>query len=898
MVISKNGSQQFASGYTIQEKRLTSNIERFSERKSNKVSKKNPTVKKPSSTFAPALTAHPTSPLSFDFQILQYSLSQALNLKQKESLLEKRQDITENEKSLKQEKLHEKTQILAKENNIKEKLPLNDIIKKLAENLAELPIIAPKPLTPDEEVDLGLNTVYPELFKKSTSIIRHALQDDLDSKNLFDLHTWSGGDADGNINVTPQVTRDTVKKHAQKAAELYKDDILLTFPDAPKELIEQFDKTIKGEGDIIQTTKDLNNFLDEEIKKSSDKVNPAHVLKAKLDNFPLTGPKLDIRQSSEATDETLKKIITDVLGHPSDTAEAVTTSGNPLRTDFLKELLNNEEDLKKIVNYVKNNPENNLIELDRMLAVQENPATIQRVRISDGRDADDVRTLRIFEKIAQKILGIDEKPTTDFIILAETEQDIVNLPKIAEKVLEEGLNLQGQLTLFPGYSDAEKRMGLTGLLTISKALTDTIDVVKKYEDKNNTKINLTISHGGGEDITRNGGKIKPDSTKQGREGMELALGDNLKQELQILAGKEDSVYSQAQEMQTVIQTPELKEAMENYIKNSRVPYRTMVEHPNVKGNKYEDIPITPLGDVTAHTLQGDNKWFYNLVKQGNKSSRAGAKSSKASAKLNLDKERAIGLASLFTASGTGAQVLGGLPKYDNMKSDMKNIKILFKTSSVMQDIIFKSLYTAAITDFNRAGLIAGLDKPLLPKDVLTYTNDNIFSPAGIVPVPKNDNDDVVFSYTPAHDIKAKFDSNEQKEQKNSVKLWLENNLRHAIDATRAMIAIVSENDDALKIFDKSLKEGETLAKATQNFLKNSKDTMFESLGKSAEKTVQEAGLPFTNILMQYGQKLGDNDIKDEDTKKAQDAALLLIREEQTVPKILREFASMSDKESH
>ena len=595
--------------------------------------------------------------------------------------------------------------------------------------------------------------------------------------------------------------------------------------------------------------------------------------------FPLTGPKIDVRQSSAENDDLLGNLILGPLkdlditkkifgGMDEDTMrEKISTNGTPERKAFLKAIHESDEAITAIADAYKaeqgkadrkpHDAPAKFMELECMVMAQSHPDNIDRYRISDGRDADDVRTLRIMEKAAQRILGKEETPKMDFIVLAETEADIERLPETAKDILENGLNLDGKLTLFPGYSDAEKRMGITGLLTIAKSIGETLDNVDAF-NKNNpsaTDVDVTISHGGGEDITRNGNKTKHDATVQGRAGTQMGLVDYFKTALRVLTSGVDSMRKQADELLEIAKDPEAEAQLQNFLAKGRAPFRTMVS-PNletVQGTEKSE----GLGLLTAELFGGD---FYKATKLINKSSRSAAKAKKTPEQIakadrkqrataekaaqerygndqasidfemkvydelkshnpyDLDKERAIGVASIFTASGTGSQVMMGMPTLAEVK-ELGVDKI--KDSEVVKDMMYKTLYTAAITDFDRAYSLIGEDKAPRPSEL-----------------PKEEHS--------AQSIKEQIASGNMQKAKI---MQLENMQIHAVEATKAM-AFMHGGDDAVGSLEASLNKGGTLAEATQEFLKGSGDSMLESLGISGEQMTNGSGKRITELLKQ------------------------------------------------
>ena len=207
-------------------------------------------------------------------------------------------------------------------------------------------------------------------------------------------------------------------------------------------------------------------------------------------------------------------------------------------------------------------------------------------------------------------------------------------------------------------------------------------------------------------------------------------------------------------------------------------------------------------------------------------------------------------------------------------------------------MMYKTLYTAAITDFDRAYSLIGEDKAPRPSEL-----------------PKEEHS--------AQSIKEQIASGNMQKAKI---MQLENMQIHAVEATKAM-AFMHGGDDAVSSLETSLNKGGTLAESTQEFLKNSGDTMLESLGISGEQMTNGSGKRVTELLSNNGAKamvaannkalevLGDKTFASEadqrkhlqDNMSKEDFAdyekltefLMQVREEQTVPDALNLFGSVT-----
>ena len=910
-------SKTVNKAHEVQMRRRTPRIGEYEERKQKKYDGKSISTTEQLGKFgtiSPAITPHPTSPLAKSYQDISIDFDKATKLTIRISKLDKRKDISAEEKSQKLDKMKTKlVKIMKKyDTDVPEKVihatKGADLLKaakqfslKLEKNLENLPTTSVKALTVTGENEIFLETAR-SIHSDMTSVIRQKLEKDQDiPENLIDLRTWTGaGDRDGNTNAFPYMVEESIARHQKAAVSWAHHDLDNLFGEdgiykgTQSEDYSTLSKKIndfvhEGIGNVRNLTTDIKTFLDE---AKTERTNDAEyqldikTTEEKLKLFPLTGAKIDIRQSSVENDALLITLIKGPLANLDITKElfegmdddtihkAISSSGSPERKAFLKAIHESDDAITAIAEgyqeasqkQKEENPDSKheapaeWCEFESMMVAQRNPSNIDRYRISDGRDADDIRTLRIMEKAAQRVLGEKEKPKMDFIVLAETEADIERLPKTAKDILESKLNLPGKLTLFPGYSDAEKRMGITGLITIAKSIGETLENAEKYDQDNDAQTIVTISHGGGEDITRNGNKPKHDATIQGRAGTQLGLANYFKEALRVFSKGKDSIKEQAKQILEIVENPQGEEQLQNFLTKGRTAFRTMVSPKleTVQGTEQSD----GLGLLTAEIFGGD---FYKATKLINKSSRASAKA-KASAEAvrkanqeqrqsiadaaqkhhasdqtavsfemdtydklkelspyDLDKERAIGVASIFTASGTGAQVMMGMPTLDDIKETGVD---LIKDADVVKDMMYKTLYTAAITDFDRATLLIGDKKASKPSDL-----------------PQEEH--------ASQSIKQAITDGKMQDAK---KMYLENMQIHAINATKAM-AFVHGGDAEVKRFEKELqKSGATLASATQSYLKSSTDGLLKSLGISAEQMTSKdgAGSKVSRLLRENG----------------------------------------------
>lgn len=708
---------------------------------------------------APAFTPHPTNPYSVEFENAYYALEELCMLSSRiwvgSKTEGKRRNIAEKLQRL-AKKLGQNVAIDVHADALKLQTHAEALTKVAMERFRTAPLTPTQSLSVGAEVDRVLE-VYEEMFHQYASTKKHIVDEFIRAHGtpeggLAAVETalaegiraqyqniafWTASDADGNKNVTPNTMRLGLFKQQAKLFALYEEAAQVQKVDdrqlklitdakaAAKAAAATMDEHGKPVGDVKAAETTLAAARQALAKAQSNM--PAGVQDL-MQTFGFMGPRMDIRQSTgtldvvtEAVLELLKKSKEYGVQYKSHDWEALKGDADKLNA-FITNVMVNDEILTFIDKNKSQMPAAARTELDRIMLTQQYPDIFKRYRISDARTVADAKLVRLMEKLGQRALGKPETKVLDVITLCETQQDIERLPQTVANMLVSGVVGNNRLILFPGYSDAEKRMGLAGLTVIDEAVAKAVAIVDVYNanlPEGAKPIDLIISHGQGDDIMRHGGKPCKDSTVQGLAAMRWKSRANRKDFMGNTMGTEDNhrirlgelEINQAEMLQylndarkmtgqkalaaskpsssTASINGELKALYAKVTEHSIASYRNMVEHDTSKG----------MGNATAAMLL--HATVAEAVKATNTSSRAASKGLAVDA-FNHDSERAIGYSAYWSASGTQGHLLGGqffLSELDN--KERANLPELFKQSTVFQDITYKRLYGAAISDYQR-----------------------------------------------------------------------------------------------------------------------------------------------------------------------------------------------------
>ena len=541
-------------------------------------------------------------------------------------------------------------------------------------------------------------------------------------------------------------------------------------------------ESLEGSGELVRREDNINiiDAIDQLMLKAENENNitltPNDLvvledLKDSFDCFGFIGPKMDVRQSSFRNVTAMEQIL-DFLrsqniadptkfGWVNDFKDDYSKLSSQDQKRFCNQLEKSEDfvslfnqgnlenklkSLEKITNHARDKAKKRVEEavegsdaqkeaqialqsanvaeqeLGRMIAGKSYPETFHRYIISDNKGINSWHEVRGLEGVATMILGSESKSKESLLSiypLCERRKDIDNLPKMVNSLLsdpESAAALNGNLNLFIGYSDSEKRAGIFALSLMQKRVYETYKIIEKYNEEHpDSKIEINIFHGQGNDFLRGGKKNFGRTTDQGQGAADLALKQRWKARFNEVAGVEDNFILQMKQWDELGE--DLMRKAELITESSAQAFEDFVRHAE-KGEAKDN------GDYLAEFLQAST--LAGPLSQTNKSSRKKDKGINPSEKvLNLDSERAIGLATTFSSSGIHSNVFKGMSI--NLDAYKQVLPDLFKNLTVMQDIVYKTLYSLAITDFSRAEKISVINGKDLNSEILKDLKDSSFA---------------------------------------------------------------------------------------------------------------------------------------------------------------------------
>lgn len=163
-------------------------------------------------------------------------------------------------------------------------------------------------------------------------------------------------------------------------------------------------------------------------------------------------------------------------------------------------------------------------------------------------------------------------------------------------------------------------------------------------------------------------------------------------------------------------SPKQRALISGIVERSTTEFEEFVSHGEgaQKGQKHGDRLAEFLLDVSMS----------EALSETNQSSRKKSKGAGEKAELNLDSERAIGLATRFSACGIHANVYYGMAQ--ELPIEGKDCPELFEKLTVVQDMVYKTLYALAITDFSRAEKIARINGKEMAPEMVKELRDSAF----------------------------------------------------------------------------------------------------------------------------------------------------------------------------
>lgn len=583
------------------------------------------------------------------------------------------------------------------------------------------------------------------------------------AKQFQEIHFWSASDADGNPKITADTMLKAVHAHQKFLDELYLKqiesikslftghDIVLRELFAIKEIVEGVE--IAEAAGAVEQTKDsalIVGKIDALIYKATQgdqTLNPEQQralqdLRDSFDCFGFVGPKMDVRQSSFRNAVAMNQILqflrekskVDVSRFPSQYQELHPDLQrdfcNLLKTELVLEILSQEATLDAITALATEKAGDNQVllaqaniaqeEISRMIVAKKYSDIFHRYIISDNKGIQSWNEVRALEAIAYKTVNPtsripDSKPLQVYP-LCETREDIDNLPEMIRRLLEnpeDVKTLHGRLDLFIGYSDAEKRAGIGALPLLQLRVFEAIKTINGYNLQHpESQIKVEIFHGRGNDLIRGGDKLSKLTTDQGQGAVDFGFKQRIKTSLEGVSGHQDEAELQIEQWRNLLALE--TDLATQIIRISTAAFEEFVSHGKgvEQGVKHGDKLATFLLDASMSSA----------LAATNQSSRKKAKGAGEVAALNLDSERAIGLATRFSACGIHANLYYGMAQV----LPEGNLPKLFENLTVFQDVVYKTLYALAITDFSRAEKIAAINQKELEPEMLQELRDSAF----------------------------------------------------------------------------------------------------------------------------------------------------------------------------
>jgi phosphoenolpyruvate carboxylase len=737
--------------------------------------------------FTPAYTAHPTNPKSVETDDRLVDIYNLIMLMRNEKAAGVREPAKDEEKTAtirgKLIALVEASQKFLANADTAQLLEFaEEQLKEQMRKFAQMKLQPDVKMTVPQEVDRNLKifgTAFREFNKEKRRVIarfceENGIVDEVGkakiatiltpaiARQFQEIHFWSASDADGNKEVTAQTMSDAVLSHQKYLDNLYKDEIAklqIMFADNPF-VLERLDAilgivraedqaeaagdimTARSSAAVVKTIDGIIKAMEEKsassVRRGSLAPDQKEALQNLRDNFEcfgFVGPKMDVRQSSVRNETSMQQMleflrkeraakndraagIEHFEGNYKDEGFNRKAFGNYLRDPRVMDLL--LEKLETLGDVAT-------AEIKRMIVAKQHPEIFHRYIISDNKGIgswDEVRTL---ELIANRQVNPKARPDFDpnpltVYPLCETSQDIVALPEMIRKILsdEESVKtLNGKLHLFLGYSDAEKRGGIAALMLMQLKAKEALEIINAYNAAHpGATLEVAVFQAEGNDLIRGGPKPAKYTTEQGQGATDHLFKQYFKARERDAAGSPDDFEMQIEQLKKMErEQPALYALLGVITTQSVAQFEAFVTHGKDGEEKQH-------GDKLAAFLTSIS--MGDALAETNKSSRMKAKAPKgvvAVAALDLDAERAIGLATRFSGCGMQANVWQGMagkfPQDDLLPE-------LFERATVVQDMVYKSLYAVALCDPKRALKIAAINGAEIDRQMMRELNNSAF----------------------------------------------------------------------------------------------------------------------------------------------------------------------------
>lgn len=716
--------------------------------------------------LTPAYTAHPTNPKSPEVDeamVNIYNLAMLLRNEKAADLKEMSQGEREQRDKRKMPTIIQKLQQLSSAfeipSNLNKKGLLSSVESELIERMeefasAELTLQRNANLTVEEEVERNLQnlkTLFDEFNKTKHRIIEEFCKanniTDLRQKERvaeiltpaiskqFQPHSWAGSDADGNKQVTYKTESNALRAgedfiinlHLKNVNELLKrfneashpqifavlDQIkteltTVRLEEAAEASAAAEDHSVEAKARATKTAEDnrkivarLDSIIVESQISDPEEKRALVDLKDQFDCFGFVALKMDVRQSSVENVEAMQQILQFLKAKQPEVERRFPgnySDGNfPQEsfTDYLKEL--------EVMTLISENIDElgpvAQSEIKRMIVAKVRFENFERYIISDTKGPQNRREVVALEKLAKHYLWLkDELPEkcADFRVfyLCETSEDLRGLPEMTREAIKDEKSvkqLDGEYHIFLGPSDSEKRSGLAALILMEILVEECIDIIEEHNKKNKEfPLKVKFFQAQGNDVFRGGSRLREITTDQGQGAQDYLFKQYFKQRLRNIAGVGDDFMAQIKQIKDLGQeNPLAKKALIDFMVQSIESFEAFVSHNDEQKN----------GDKLAKFLTKVS--VSDALGKTNKSSRAKAKGA-ASEALNLDKERAIGLATRFSACGIEANITYGMsiPLSEEIR---QHLPLIFERATIVQESVYKTLYTVARGDWGRFG---------------------------------------------------------------------------------------------------------------------------------------------------------------------------------------------------
>jgi len=340
--------------------------------------------------------------------------------------------------------------------------------------------------------------------------------------------------------------------------------------------------------------------------------------------------------------------------------------------------------------------EETLQEMDRLSFILEHTDLFPSYITSDTDNKNNFDELLILLRFASYLsgslrIGQIREHALNTLPLCETPKDLGRFieialamfedPAIRNKIIESGF-----FSYVGGPSDLGKKGGIFVYVSLLRVLRQALNVLEKYQqmDPRLNTITLRVLHGFGGDMKRRNGSSANElhATQQGLEAWRvLGATGAYPAFLHRVIGQPSESYLRAEELvQLEAHHPEAFNALAVMEAQGTATFQDFIESPN---NKNLLLKLTSL----------------SLEKHLNISSRAGAK-------INMEDPtnvRAIGMVNLYLITGIQWDVFMSVHGLLDLPEDTtQHFPCLFNNLTVMKDIVYKILFSLAVSNFPRA----------------------------------------------------------------------------------------------------------------------------------------------------------------------------------------------------